>query len=109
MSEFLELFGDWATDSIVVETYKGTGFDGAVYLPAETVENIMVEDVRRLVRSTDGNELVSETTIYAEPEAAGKLTDGSRVTLPSGRRSKVLRVAVLDVFGLTGHVVVNLE
>lgn len=113
MSEFEEAFGDWLTYGLIVERWDGAGFDGPAFAAPVTivgpVVGVMVEQTRRLIRNSDGNEVVSETTIYVPPEREGAFNLHARVTLLDGTVSKVLRIAKLDVFGLPSHQVVNLE
>lgn len=106
MSDFVTEFGDWLAASVVVEPFEGNGFDGPRYGAAQTIEDVMIEDVRRLVRGPDGSERVSETTIYLPLTV--DLDEHARVAV-AGVQRVVARIARLDVFGLPGHVVVNLE
>lgn len=108
MPDFSSYFADWLSHEITVETYDGAGFDGATYATPVTVSNCMVENVRRLVRASNGNEIVSETTIYATPDQASLFTEHSRITV-GDYESTVIKTEIMDVFGLPGHVVVNLE
>jgi hypothetical protein len=108
MQEFESVFSDWLSHTITVETFDGTGFDGATYLAPVTVSNCMVEKVSRLVRNSSGNEVVSETTIYATPDQASLFTEHTRISV-GDYQSTVIKIEVMDVFGLPGHVVVSLE
>jgi hypothetical protein len=108
MPDFSSLFADWLSHTITVETFEGTGFDGATYAAPVTVSNCMVENVSRLVRGSDGNEVTSETTIYATPDQASLFTEHTRITV-GDYESTVIKTAVMDVFGLPGHLVVSLE
>lgn len=85
--------------SIDVETYTGTGAYGDQHEAAVPVA-CMVEDSRRLVRNTDGDEVMSETTLYAHLDDAAKLTEKSFVTLPSGRASKIILRKLRDDGGM---------
>jgi hypothetical protein len=75
--------------TVTVETYAGTGAYGDTYAPPVEVQ-CFVEDSRRLVRNADGDQVISEATIYAAPADAEKLVEKTLVTLPSGRSSKVI-------------------
>lgn len=108
MPDFETAFADWLSHTITVETYDGAGFDGATYSAPVTVSNCMVENVRRLVRASTGNEVVSETTIYATPDQAALFTEHTRITV-GDYESTVIKTEIMDVFGLPGHVVVSLE
>lgn len=81
-----------------VKPYAGSGAYGDVYgapfdLPC------YFERKRQLVRDSDGDEAVSEATIYAD--LGTEVPPGSLVTV-DGYESTVLTVAVLDDKGLTG-------
>ena len=93
---------------VQVEPYVGSGPSGAVYGPAVGVR-CLTEDKTRLVRSPSGDEVVSSTTFYAMP---GTVTPPkSRVTLPDGRRTKVIASYDRDggALGTPNHAEVQLE
>lgn len=106
--DFADLFDDWMTKNVSVKKFTGTGFDGAIFDAPVVVEKVMIEDARKLVRASDGNQKVSETTIYVHAEDASKITLHSLVQLPD-RESTVLRIASPEVYGLFSFIVVNLE
>jgi hypothetical protein len=81
-----------------VEPYQGSGAYGDVYGAAVNVP-CFYEGVRRLVRDSDGTEVVSEATIYVNPGV--DVPSGSRVTV-NGYASTVISVSDLDDGGLTG-------
>lgn len=118
MSDFADVFGDWLTHVVVVEAYQGAGMEGATFAAPVTLggENseiegveIMLEPKRRLIRSSvDGNQIVSETTLYVTNAGASSFPLHSRVTLPSGEQTTVERVATGETYGLFDHMVVNL-
>lgn len=92
MTEFDEFRGH----EITVTTLTGSGGRGdtyatpVTYAPA-TSDGVLVADKRRLVRSPDGAEVISETTIYdPEPAHAPAYAPGSKVLLPSGRTATVI-------------------
>lgn len=90
----MDLPGFWLQHTVPVEPYEGTnGYGQAVY---GTVFNLecLAEDGRKLVRDEDGHEVVSETTLYAN--RGPSIPAHSRVTLPSGRASKVIVVKDRD-------------
>lgn len=117
MSDFAEVFGDWLTHVVVVEAYQGAGMEGASFAAPVTLggENsdvdgveIMLEPKRRLIRNSDGNQIVSETTLYVTNAGASSFPLHSRVTLPSGEQTTVERVATGETYDLFDHMVVNL-
>ena len=75
-------------DTISVETYGGAGAYGPVYAAATTVLG-RVSYVRQLVRNSEGVEVVSETTIYVQPDDLDSFPPQSRVTI-DGRVSTVI-------------------
>ena len=113
--EFQELFGEWGMDSeeqplaLSVETYKGTGANGAVYKQPVSLPGLPQFPQDRLVRMSTGDEKISSTAVYAPLSKAEHFTLGSRVTLHSGRVAAILGLGMPDTFGLFGFVVVNLE
>lgn len=80
-------------DEVSVETFAGTGAHGPVYKAAEEVA-CRVQMTRQLVRDANGKEVVSEVTIYMDPDEAAKFTVGSRVTVDDH---------VTDVLGVSTH------
>jgi hypothetical protein len=52
---------------ITVRPYLGSGPYGDVFADPVTVRRAFVEDRRRLVRSADGDEVISETTVRTRP------------------------------------------
>lgn len=84
--------------TLQIEPYLGSGAYGDQFGAARSVR-CYYEGKRRLVRDGDGNEVVSEATVYVNP--GEDIPDGSRVRI-FGRDSHVITVAVLDDGGLTG-------
>lgn len=81
-----------------VEPYEGSGAYGDAFgapfdLPC------YFEQKRQLVRDANGDETVSEGTLYAD--LGTDVPAGSRVTV-NGYTSTVITVAILDDGGLTG-------
>lgn len=115
MSEFEELFGEWGNDGegnplpLSVETYMGAGSRGSVYSEPKSRPGLIQLPQNRLVRTAQGNEVVSSSLVYAPLELSGDFTLGSRVTLADGRTAAVLTIGKPDVYGLLGFVVLNLE
>jgi hypothetical protein len=58
----------WLPHAITVRPYLGTGPYGDTYGDPVVIRRTYVEDRRRLVPSTDGDELISETTVHTGPD-----------------------------------------
>ena len=95
-------------DLVTVETYSGEGAYGPVFAASVTVK-VNVDQTRRLVRNTAGDEVVSEATLAVHPaprdEATRALLDAttlftpeSRVTI-GGRAARVIGVKPNTVRG----------
>lgn len=98
---------DFYIHSISVEQWLGTGAKGDIYAAPVSV-TCFVDDTTKLIRSATGEQTVSGTTIYAPSSAVTVLTVQARVTIASGRVSRIINVNGLDgPFGLD-HVEVNL-
>ncbi|MBA9003735.1 hypothetical protein [Thermomonospora cellulosilytica] len=86
---------------VVVEPLIGEGPFGSTYGP-RTAVRCFRDDKRRLVRGTDGSEVVSETTLYMRLSETCPV--GSRVTLDQGtageRVTTVITAARRDGGGL---------
>lgn len=92
---------------VTVEPYQGVGPSGPSYGPPVEVK-CLKEDKVRLVRSPNGDEVVSSATFYALPGTTAPAK--SRVTLPGGRKTTVISVADADGgnLGTPNHVEVRL-
>lgn len=77
-------------DSVTVETYAGDSGVGPVYAAVASV-TCNVDATRRLVRNSDGAEVVSEFTLQVASDDADTFTPQSRITLAT-RVSTVLSV-----------------
>lgn len=86
-------------DSVSVETYSGDSAYGPIYAASATVL-CKVSTLRQLVRNSNGEEVVSEATLYVLPANAAPFTPESRVTI-AGRASTVLSVAPQTARGVT--------
>ena len=73
---------DFQTTTVTVETRTGTGANGDTYDPPATRE-VFLEDARRLVRDATGQQVVSESTLYADVADAALFAPDSKVTLPT--------------------------
>jgi len=111
---------DFYVHQISVQTLTGTGGMGDVFADPVQMQCLVEE---KLVRSPLGNEVFSETKIYAAPmlsvypssitypggvlyPSLNLLTEGSQVTLPSGDVATVTTAAVHNSgsLGLPDHV-----
>lgn len=91
---------DWLLrHTVTVEPYTGPGAYGDTYGSPVSVR-ALVEQRRRLVRTVDGTEAVSGTTVYAQLDALAQVPARSRVTLPTGITSKVITASRYDGGGL---------
>jgi hypothetical protein len=86
-------------DSVTITPLLGESGLGPAYGPAATIR-CRANPVRQLVRNSDGEEVVSELTLYVHPADAGPITPKSLVTY-AGRDSVVLNVAPFDRPGET--------
>lgn len=90
--------------TVTVQPYEGTGAHGPIYGEPRTAR-AAVEDSRRLVRGTDGNEVVSEATVYTKPHHS--IPAESRVTVWPGtnheRTSDVITSSRHTYPGTPGH------
>lgn len=98
---------DFWVHTVTVEALTGSGGMGDTYA-APVPLLCFVDDKRRLVRSASGEEVISETTIYA-PKGTS-LPDQSRVNLPSGRAALVISTSIFDsaALDLPDHIVLAL-
>lgn len=79
----------WRTHTISVEPYIGSGAYGSTYGPPVSI-TCRVEDAVRLVRASSGDEAVSSSTVYCDPDVV--IPAESRVTV-NGRVTTVLSVS----------------
>lgn len=92
---------EWYLWPVLIERFKGRGSSGDVYATG-TTEMAMVDDTTRLVTSTDGQQITSQTTL-ALADGTVAIPPGSRVTLPAtfgGRRTVVIATSVGNSGGL---------
>lgn len=99
----------------IVETFQGTNGYGEdqyatpVTLDPDAGNGCFIVDGRHLVRTRDGEQVISETQLYTYPSNAPLFLPGSRVTV-NGNVSLVIR-ANLNTSGnldLPDHVAVSL-
>lgn len=104
---------DFYVHTCTVETYEGTNGYGEDVFDAPFIvtapEGCFIEPKRRLVRSSTGEQVVSETTVYTYPAHTGRFLPGSRVTI-NATVSTVIVAAPFDSgdLDLPDHLVVNL-
>jgi hypothetical protein len=95
--------------TITVEDYLGDTSKGPRYGPARTVR-CLVDEQTAGTRSPAGEQVRSSTTAYAGPDEQ-TVVPFSRVTLPSGRVTKVILTKRRDGRGLgtPNHTEIQLE
>ena len=87
---------DFYVHTAIVETFLGTSgygedlFDPPVTLSPDTNSGCFLDDTRHLVRSSTGEQMVSESTLYTFPTAAALFVPNSRVTV-RGNQSRVIK------------------
>ncbi|NKR32276.1 hypothetical protein GS538_20600 [Rhodococcus hoagii] len=100
----------WWRHEVIVKRLKGEGAYGPVWdAPAPVMAAI--DDKARMVRNTDGIEVVSSTTV-AMPATTAYIPVGSLLTLPAqygGREAKAIATTVADGGTDADHLQVNLE
>lgn len=107
MSEFGEIFADWLTHTVTLRPKVGHGIEGVIQGSDVPLEGVMVERARRLIRTSDGRESISETTLYI-PSGLPHVQDGDQILIDGDPPATVQKVAPMDVYGLFDHTVVNL-
>ncbi|MFI2033729.1 hypothetical protein ACH470_03355 [Streptomyces bottropensis] len=93
---------------ITVEPYADESSRGPLYGPSATVKCLLDEQTRA-VRTPGGEQVISTSTAYAGP--GEDVPPLSRVTLPSGRVTKVIQTKQRDGKGLgtPNHLEIQLE
>lgn len=106
---------DFYVHTLTVETFTGTNGYGEDTFAAPFIitppEGCFIEPKRRLVRSSTGEQVISETTVYTYPANAALFKPGSRVTLDDPENpARVITVSRFESgdLDLPDHVVVNL-
>lgn len=87
-----EIPARYLVHEVQVKTFTGTGAYGAVHADPVT-RACFVDEKRRLVRGSDGDEVVSEATLFARRAHLADFREHSLVTLPTGRVATVITVA----------------
>ena len=91
--------GMFKVHTVTVEPYLGPGPTGDLYGPAVACAGLLDDGVFR-EDTPDGETLVQRSVFYADLEDAANFAAESRVTLPSGRKSKVVRTRTREGGGL---------
>lgn len=113
--EWEDLFEDWGVGSdgqplaCTVETFEGTGQLGPKFSSPKDRPGLPQFPQNRLVRASNGNEVLSTAKVYAPMRYAADFALHSRVTLNDGRTSTVLSLGTPDMAELFAFVEVNLE
>lgn len=83
--------------TVLVEAFLGTGAGGKNTFAAPVDSDCYLEDGRKLVRAANGDQVVSETTLYTDLCEADKYVPHSKVTLPT--RTAMVIIAKQRVIG----------
>jgi hypothetical protein len=103
----------WFVDTITVETFLGSGAMGDVFAAPVILappNGCWVENSRKLVRAANGEQIISETTVYTATANNALFNTDARVTI-NGVVSRVLKANNNDTAGLmpsVDHVAINL-
>lgn len=94
--------------TVTVETYLGTGVKGPTFAAPASVL-CFVDDSRKLVRDSTGEQVVSSTTVYAPLSVYAQFPVDSKVTV-NGRTARVVAVELQNSAGPASvhHTQVNL-
>lgn len=113
--EWEDLFEEWGVGSdgqplpCTVKTFEGTGQLGPKYSAEKSRPGLPQFPQNRLVRASNGNEVLSTSRIYAPKRYAADFALHSLVTLADGREATVLSLGTPDNVELFAFVEVNLE
>jgi len=88
--------------TVAVETFSGESGVGPIYAASANV-TCGVSTTRRLVRNADGEEVVSERTLYVASTDEAKFTPNSRITIAT-LVSTVIAVSPKEYKGQVTHV-----
>jgi hypothetical protein len=94
--------------TVSVETFTGSGAFGESFAPPVTV-TCYADDGNHLTRNKVGEEVVSQTIVFAPLQSAPSFTVDSRVTV-NGRVATVISVSSREAgwLGVPAHVEVHL-
>ncbi|SOD72723.1 hypothetical protein SAMN05892883_2073 [Jatrophihabitans sp. GAS493] len=84
----MSVLDDFLRQALQVQTKTGDGARGPNYADPMAI-SFVVEDGRRMVRSANGDNVISETTLYTEPANAAACVAGSLVAV-NGRVATVI-------------------
>jgi hypothetical protein len=112
-------FDEFFVHTASVEKWLGTGSNGDVYASPAVVIQCFADDSRKLVRNANGEQVISETTLYTSILNAPLFVEKSRITvlgdsdsdeLTPGRASLVIKVNANDSgdLDLPDHLAVSL-
>jgi hypothetical protein len=90
---------DFYVHSVAVKPKLGTGAAGDVYGPSQTV-NGYLDGKTQLIRSKDGEQVVSASQFYCSVADSAAFAPDSVVTFGDGRTAQVIIVNSLDAPGL---------
>lgn len=95
-------------NTVSVETLTGEGAYGETFAAPTTV-SCLVDDSTHLIRNKEGEEVVSNTALYAASSTAAAFAVDSRVTV-NGRTARVIALNAYSTgsLGLPDHVEVHL-
>jgi hypothetical protein len=95
--------------TVTVETFQGTTAHGPTWATAQSVTG-WLDDQTHLVRNGKDEEVIAQSAFYAPIESAALFAEDSRLTLPSGRKARVITTNANDsgALPLPAHVEVHL-
>lgn len=83
---------DWWMHTVTVKSHLGASAYGDRFGDPVPVPCFVEDDVK-LIRDSDGNEVVSSTTVYSNIDKAALFPVGSLVITPFGREARVIGLA----------------
>lgn len=95
--------------TVTVEALQGATAHGPTWASSQSVTG-WLDDQTHLVRNGKDEEVVAQSVFYAPIASASLFTEDSRVTLPSGRKARVITTNANDsgALPLPDHVEVHL-
>ena len=110
MSDFENTFGEWLVAGVTLAKFLGTGFDGDTWADPLALGGVMIDHKARLVRSSTGAEVLSQTALYVGADEPLTISPRDLVTLPgSTAPTTVIQVATVSAAGIFSFAVVSLE
>lgn len=89
---------DMYVHTAAVETYQGTNADGEDIYSDPIDVACYAEGQRRVVLNADGEQVLSETTLYTSPDHLNAFLPLSRVTVPDVMPFGAARVIRVNVY-----------